>query len=218
MLNDYLQADKETMLDRHLRRRGIRDARVLAALAKVPRERFVPPEQRADAYADSALPIDCGQTISQPFIVALMTEALELSGGEKVLEIGTGSGYQTAILAELAREVVSIERHAALSAEAGPRLAELGYRNVTLLTGDGTLGWPAAAPYDRIMVTAMAERCPPPLFEQLAEGGILVIPLGGWDSQALEAIRKVQGSPRSTQLSPCRFVPLVGVEGWAELG
>jgi protein-L-isoaspartate(D-aspartate) O-methyltransferase len=211
-----LQSAREEMLRVQLRHRGIRDERVLHAMAKVRRERFVLPENIDQAYADRALGIDCGQTISQPYIVALMTEALELSGGEKVLEIGTGSGYQAAILAELAREVVSVERHAALSAEAAALLSDLGYGNVTPVVSDGTLGWPQGAPYDRIIVTAMADQCPPPLLEQLVEGGILVIPLGNRDYQTLQAIRKVDGLPQARDLSPCRFVPLVGKHGWAE--
>jgi protein-L-isoaspartate(D-aspartate) O-methyltransferase len=133
-----------------------------------------------------------------------------------VLEVGTGSGYQTAILAELVHEVISIERHAALSAQAGAVLSELGYGNVTLLAGDGTLGWPPRAPYDRIIVAAAAAVCPPPLFSQLVEGGILVIPLGQSGHQTLQRIRKVQGLPRSTALSGCRFVPLLGSAGWPE--
>ena len=216
MTDAELQAAKQDMLRRQLQQRGIDDPRVLAAMAKVPRERFVPAEVRDHAYADRALPIDCGQTISQPYIVALMTQALELSGQELVLEIGTGSGYQTAILAELAREVISIERHAELTAKASVALSELGYANITLLTGDGTLGWPPRAPYDRILVTAAAAVCPPPLWAQLAEGGILVIPLGGRDSQTLQVIRKEDGLPRTSSISGCRFVPLVGSEGWPE--
>ncbi len=157
-LIDFAHARRQ-MVQRQLRRRGIGDARVLAAMGRVPREQFLPPPFRDQAYADCALAIDCGQTISQPYMVALMTEALQLSGGEKVLEIGTGSGYQAAVLAELARQVVTIERYAELSARAAAVLDELGYRNVTLLTGDGTLGWPADAPYDRILVTAAAQRC-----------------------------------------------------------
>jgi protein-L-isoaspartate(D-aspartate) O-methyltransferase len=145
-----------------------------------------------------------------------MTQALELSGTQKVLEIGTGSGYQTAILAELACEVISVERHPELSQQAGAVLSDLGYQNVTLLTGDGTLGCPDRAPFDRIMVTAAAAQCPPPLFAQLEEGGLLVIPLGGREYQTLEAIRKVGGRPQSVNLSACRFVPLLGAEGWPE--
>jgi protein-L-isoaspartate(D-aspartate) O-methyltransferase len=141
-----------------------------------------------------------------------MTQALELSGRESVLEIGTGSGYQTAVLAELAAKVVTIERHAELSAEAARVLGTLGYKNVTLVVGDGTLGWPADAPFDRIIVTAAAAKLPDPLFAQLREGGILVIPVGTADSQALVAVRKVEGQPQATELSGCRFVPLVGSE------
>jgi len=204
------------MVRRQLAARGIDDPRVLAAMSKVPRERFLPPSLQADAYADRALPIDCGQTISQPFIVALMTQAMRLTGSERVLEIGTGSGYQAAVLAELAREVVSLERHADLSHRAGEILAELGYRNVTLVCGDGTLGHPNLAPYHRIMVTAASRDVPPALFDQLAEGGVLVIPLGGRDYQNLQAIEKRAGQPLTVDLSPCRFVPLVGDQGWPE--
>lgn len=216
MSDAAFQAAKQDMLQRQLQQRDIIDPRVLAAMARIPRERFLPAECHDEAYADRALPIDCGQTISQPFMVALMTQVLELSGNESVLEIGTGSGYQTAILAELAREVVSIERHAALTQQAAAVLAALGYTNVALLTGDGTLGWSERAPYDRIMVTATAAQCPPPLFAQLAEGGILVIPLGSKEYQTLQAIRKVDGAPRAANISGCRFVPLVGSAGWPE--
>jgi protein-L-isoaspartate(D-aspartate) O-methyltransferase len=216
MSDSRLHAAKQDMLDRQLSRRGIRDLRVLAAMTRVPRERFVPPELRELAYTDRALPIGCSQTISQPYIVALMTEALQLTGTELVLEVGTGSGYQTAILAELAREVVSIERHAALSEQAAAILSELGYSNVTLATGDGTLGWPACAPFDRILVTAAAARCPPALWDQLVEDGVLVIPVGDRDMQTLEVMRKVAGKPMVANISGCRFVPLVGQQGWAE--
>ncbi len=211
-----LEAAKEQMLHRQLQRRGIHDQGVLAAMAKVPRERFIAPESHNDAYTDRALAIDCSQTISQPYMVGLMTQALELSGKEKVLEIGTGSGYQTAILAELAAEVVSVERHAELSRQAGAVLSELGYRNVTLETGDGTLGCPDRSPFDRVIVTAATVEYPPTLFEQITDGGILVIPLGGRDYQTLQAIRKVAGRPQAVNLSACRFVPLVGVYGWPE--
>jgi protein-L-isoaspartate(D-aspartate) O-methyltransferase len=207
---------RNIMLRKQLQRRVIHDARVLAAMAEVPRERFVPLELREQAYADRALGIDCGQTISQPFIVALMTQALELSGGDTILEVGTGSGYQTAILSKLCCEVVTIERHPQLSRQAAAVLAELDCRNVQFVVGDGTLGCQQRAPYDRIMVTATALRCPPTLFAQLAEGGILVIPLGGPEYQTLQAIRRVDGKPQSMPLSPCRFVPLVGVQGWPE--
>lgn len=213
-----LQTAKERMLRDHLRHRGIFDMRVLDAMARVPREEFLPPEMRSQAYADSAIAIQCGQTISQPYIVALMSQALQCSGPERVLEIGTGSGYQTAILAELAREVVSIERHAVLLEEARARLAALGYQNTTLIHGDGSLGWPERSPYDRILVTAAAAQCPPPLFEQLADPGVLVIPVGGANHQMLQAIHKTGGQSRVLELSPCRFVPLIGAQGWSEEG
>jgi len=206
------QRAKQRMLRRQLRGRGIRDPRVLAAMASTPREEFVRPDARNAAYSDCALPIDCGQTISQPYMVALMSEALNLSGAEKVLEIGTGSGYQTAILAELARTVVTIERHAELSAGARETLRRLGRENVILVVGDGTQGWPPEAPYDRILVTAAAGHVPEPLFAQLADGGLLVIPLGGRDVQMLQAIRRVGSSRQATNLTACRFVPLVGAE------
>ena len=200
------------MVVEQLQGRDIRDPRVLAAMGKVPRERFVPEEERADAYADRALVLNCGQTISQPYIVALMSQALELTGGESVLEIGTGSGYQAAILCELARWVTSIERHPQLSFQADAVLHALGYENFTLKVGDGTYGWPEDAPYDRIIVTAAAQRMPQTLFDQLTEGGLLIIPLGSSESQSLQAIRKVAGKPQQRELSGCRFVPLVGSE------
>jgi protein-L-isoaspartate(D-aspartate) O-methyltransferase len=197
------------MIDQQLRPRGIIDERVLAAFERVPRERFVPADLAAEAYSDNALPIDCQQTISQPIIVAMMTEALQLTGRENVLEIGTGSGYQTAILAELAAVVYSIERHADLSRQAGQRLLSLGYKNVQLRVGDGSLGWPDEAPFDRIIVTAGASECPPQLWEQLAEGGVLVGPFGPLWEQALYEIHKIDGQPHSRFLTSCRFVPLV---------
>jgi len=204
------------MLDEQLTARGIRAARVLAALGRVDRAYFVPDHLRSDAYADRALPIACEQTISQPYIVALMTEALELSGSERVLEIGTGSGYQAAVLAELAAWVVTVERHAELSREAARRLYSLGYQNVSLIVGDGTLGWPELAPYDRIVITAAGPEVPPALWEQLAEGGILVAPLGPPESQDLQQIRKIGGRPLIRSLGGCRFVPLVSVDGAAD--
>jgi protein-L-isoaspartate(D-aspartate) O-methyltransferase len=208
---DQFEAVRGEML-RLLVARGIKNTRVLAAMDRVPRERFVPIEARRLAYADRALPIGSSQTISQPYIVALMTAALNLMGSENVLEIGTGSGYQTAVLAELAAEVVSVERHSELSREAAMILAECGYSNVTLVEGDGTLGWPERAPYDRIIVTAAAARIPPALEGQLAEGGILVIPLGDSESQVLQAFHNVGGQLQAERLSDCRFVPLVGAQ------
>jgi protein-L-isoaspartate(D-aspartate) O-methyltransferase len=216
MSDPALQHDKQVMLRKHLQGRGIFDARVLNAMARIPRERFLDESSRAEAYADRALAIDCGQTISQPYIVALMTQALALQGEERVLEIGSGSGYQSAILAELAREVVSIERHEELSKQAAAVLAELGYDRVKLIVGDGSLGWPREAPYDRILVAAAAASPPQHLIDQLAPDGVLVIPLGDRDQQMLQAIRKVGDRTLAESLSACRFVPLVGAEGWPE--
>jgi protein-L-isoaspartate(D-aspartate) O-methyltransferase len=201
---------RRRMVEQQLARRGIVDPRVLAAMGTVPRDLFLPDELRPEAYADRAVSIDCGQTISQPYIVALMTEALALSGREKVLEVGTGSGYQTAVLARLAAGVVSIERHAALSDTAAARLRQLGIHNVELHVGDGTLGWPADAPFDSIIVTAAAGVVPPALVEQLAEGGRLVIPVGDDRSQLLELMQKTAAGLQTTRLTGCRFVPLVG--------
>ncbi len=198
------------MLREQLQRRGIHDRRVLAAMQRVPRERFIAASLGGLAYADRALAIDCGQTISQPYMVALMTESLELSGHQRVLEIGTGSGYQTAILAELARQVISIERHAELQRKAGVVLRQLGYEHVRLVVGDGTLGHASEAPYERILVTAGAAQCPPALIEQLADDGILVIPLGGGEGQVLQRLVKREGRAEWEALVSCRFVPLVG--------
>jgi protein-L-isoaspartate(D-aspartate) O-methyltransferase len=204
-----VEAARSEMIDHQLRRRGVRDERVLAAFARVPREVFVPPGLADEAYSDCALPIDCEQTIRQPVIVAMMTEALNLSGRERVLEIGTGSGYQTAILAELAAEVFSVERHAELSRQAGRRLADCGYASVHLRIGDGSRGWPEEAPFERIIVTAGAAECPPALWEQLAEGGVLVGPFGPYGEQSLLEVHKVGGHALSRFLTSCRFVPLV---------
>lgn len=209
------RAVREDMVRQQLEARGIRDGRVLDALARVPRHRFVDAALRTRAYGDHALPIGAGQTISQPFMVALMTEALRLAGGEKVLEIGTGSGYQTAVLAEFTPRLFSIERSDELARAAAARLKELGYSNVILKTGDGSLGWPEHAPFDRIVVTAGAPDLPPPLFEQLAEGGLLVIPIGDRESQVLEVVTKEKGRALSRRIIDCAFVPLLGKEGWA---
>ena len=199
-----------------LRRQGIRDERVLAAIARVPRERFVPEASRGEAWANVALPIAAGQTISQPFVVALMTQALALRGLERVLEIGTGSGYQTAILAELAAEVVSVERHTELAAAAESLLRQLGYPNVEINVGDGTTGWPDRAPYDRIIVTAAGPRVPPPLLTQLRpDGGRMVIPVGEPHDQQLVAVERHGEQTREYPLGPVRFVPLIGRAGWA---
>jgi protein-L-isoaspartate(D-aspartate) O-methyltransferase len=209
---DERSAAKQLMLDVQLVARGIRSKRVLDAIARVPRERFVPAALEAVAYSDRALPIACGQTISQPFIVALMSESLELSGTERVLEIGTGSGYQTAVLAQLSQWVTTVERHAELSHSAAERLKSLGYQNITYVIGDGSLGWPPNAPYDRVLVAAAAPRIVGLLFEQLTEGGILVAPVGQSKRQTLVQIRKIAGQPVMQSLGGCRFVPLVSKE------
>jgi len=197
------------MVRDQLQRRGIRDRRVLDAMGRVPRELFVEVAQPADAYSDRAIGIECGQTISQPVIVAMMTEALALTGKETVLEIGTGSGYQTAILAELAARVISIELHADLSARAARVLDALGYRNLELIVGDGTQGYPAAAPYSRILVAAAAAQSPPALVEQLDDRGILVLPIGGPAGQVLVRIERRGDKLRTMKMTSCRFVPLV---------
>jgi len=215
MSDDY-RNDRARMVRDQIERRGISDERVLSALRRVPREAFLPPARRHLAYSDQALEIECGQTISQPYIVALMTEAVAPGPNDRVLEIGTGSGYQTAVLAELAAEVVTLERHAALSEGARQRLDALGYRNIDFEAGDGTLGWPDRAPYQAIIVTAAAPTCPPPLAEQLAEGGRLVIPVGNREMQTLRVFQREGERIQSNALSPCRFVPLVGAEGWPE--
>jgi protein-L-isoaspartate(D-aspartate) O-methyltransferase len=198
-----------------VREHGIHDARILRALARVPRERFVPPSERPYARDDRALPIGLNQTISQPFIVALMSLELALTGTERVLEIGTGSGYQTAILAALATEVFTIERLRLLSLRARGLLDGLGFTNVRYSVGDGTLGWPQEAPFDRIIVTAAAPTLPDSLFDQVAEGGLAVAPLGDEAEQHVTVIRKQGGQPVCRKVLPCRFVRLIGEQGWA---
>ncbi len=204
---------REQMVTEQLQARGIDDARVLAAMGQIPRELFVPANLQDKSYDDMALPIDCQQTISQPLIVAMMSQALELKGTERVLEVGTGSGYQTAILSQLAAEVISIERHEDLSLTATNRLGQLGCQNVTTIVGDGTRGCPEKAPFDRIMVTAAAGETPPALLDQLADDGRLVIPLGkpleDGKAQTLTLIHKNKGRLTRTILTGCRFVPLV---------
>lgn len=195
----------------------IRDARVLEAMAKIPRHRFVPDALKAQAYRDGALPIASGQTISQPYIVARMTELLELHGTEKVLEIGAGTGYQTAILATLARKVFAIERHETLAREANSRLADLGFRNITLKAGDGTRGWDAYHPYDAILVAAGGPEVPAPLVAQLKVGGKLVIPVGEKrENQRLIRVTRTETGKRTEDFGPCTFVPLIGEHGWKE--
>ncbi|MCY3705741.1 MAG: protein-L-isoaspartate(D-aspartate) O-methyltransferase [Gammaproteobacteria bacterium] len=203
------------MVARQLRRRNIRDEEVLAAMGEVPREHFLPREHRAVAYQDRALPLTGGQTMSQPYMVAAMTEALELSPGQRVLEIGTGSGYQTAILARLAGEVFTIERLPGMAAGARGLLRDAGYENVHVRVGDGTLGWAEKAPFDAILVTAAAPAAPPSLEEQLRpDGGCMVIPVGSRRIQQLVRIRRTPAGTTTERLMECAFVPLMGAEGW----
>jgi protein-L-isoaspartate(D-aspartate) O-methyltransferase len=199
-----------------LAERGIRDARVLDAMHAVPRHEFVPEGLRQDAYEDHPLPIGEGQTISQPYIVALMTSLAALQGDENVLEIGTGSGYQAAVLACLARTVHTIERHPALSMWAASTLADLGYKNVSVHQGDGSSGWPEAAPYQAILVTAAAPRPPQPLLDQLAEDGRLIIPVGERRTQDLQVWRREGGHFSWEAIIPVAFVPMRGELGWKE--
>ena len=201
---------------RQVRDKGIREPRLLEAFASVPRDRFVPPETRDLAREDRAVDIGLDQTISQPFIVAVMTLELALAGTERVLEIGTGSGYQSAILARLARSVYTVERFPELSLRARGVLDGLGLTNLRYRIADGSLGWPEEAPFDRIMVTAAAPALPPSLFAQLAEGGLVVAPIGDDDLQQITVIRKQAGKARSRKVLSCRFVKLVGEEGWEE--
>jgi protein-L-isoaspartate(D-aspartate) O-methyltransferase len=199
-----------------LQRQGIRDERVLSAIRRVPRERFVPDAPLEHAWANVALPIGANQTISQPYVVALMTTSLGLSGSERVLEIGTGSGYQAAVLAEVAAAVYSIERHEALANAARTLLADLGYRNVEVHVGDGSLGWPEEAPFDRIIVTAGAPKVPSPLLQQLRpDGGRIVIPVGESDDQVLLMVERRTDRFQEQPLGPVRFVPLIGDQGWS---
>jgi protein-L-isoaspartate(D-aspartate) O-methyltransferase len=206
--------ERRRMVDRQLRTRGIRNRRVLEAMLEVPRHEFVSPEYKTLAYADHPLPIGEGQTVSQPFIVALSLEALALDGSERVLEVGTGSGYQTALLAMLAREVYSIECRAALARRAETILARLGLENVRIVVGDGSHGLREFAPYQAILVSAAAPSLPESLVEQLAETGRMVIPVGPSEAQQLELVRKHEGKPVIEVLEGCRFVPLVGAEGY----
>ena len=209
-----LEREREKLIE-HLREE-ISDERVLNVMARVPRELFVPSSSRHLAYEDRPLPIGEGQTISQPFIIALMTQALELLGNEKVLELGTGSGYQAAILAEMARQVITVERLPSLANTARRTLNKLGYINVQVHLAERTLGWRAEAPYDAIMVTAAAPRIPQELLDQLAVGGRLVIPVGSrWEQDLLQVTKQEEGFT-TNNLTPCRFVPLIGEEAWNE--
>jgi len=200
---------RQRMVETQLRARGISDGRVLDAMIRVPRHEFAPERYRDQAYEDHPLPIIEGQTISQPYIVARMLEALSLSPSDRVLEVGTGSGYLTALLAELAAQVVSVERHATLANAARELLSRMGYNNVRVLVGDGSQGYAANAPYDAIIVSAAAADVPRALLQQLSEGGRMIIPVGMADSQQLQLIRKVGGQARTSLHELCRFVPLV---------
>jgi len=205
---------RKRMVEEQLIPRGIKNQRLLDAFYKVERHKFVPEDLRGSAYADFPVPIGEGQTISQPYIVALMTQCLDLTGEEKVLEIGTGSGYQSAILAELAKEVYTIERFANLAKSAETALKESGYKNITIKVGDGTLGWKDIAPFDRIIITAASPRIPLPLTEQINESGKMVLPLGESLSQVLTVVEKKKGKLESIQVCGCVFVPLIGKYGW----
>jgi protein-L-isoaspartate(D-aspartate) O-methyltransferase len=207
---------RHRMVEAQLRARGIRDERVLAAMGKVPRELFVSADHWQEAYEDHPLPIGGGQTVSQPYIVAFMLEVLALDGSETVLEIGTGSGYLTALLAELARQVYSVERIEALARAAEAALQDLGYRNVQVVVGDGSLGLAEHAPFDAIVVSAAAPAIPQALLEQLRNQGRMVIPVGPADAQDLWLVHNEHGDAMVTRLEGCRFVPLVGEQGFGE--
>ena len=208
------ETERARMIEEQLRARGISDERVLRAFARVPRHLFVPPELEAEAYEDHPLAIGAGQTISQPYIVALMIQWLRLQGHERVLELGTGSGYQLALLAELALEVYSIERLPDLAAQAHQRLEQRGYRNDQISHGNGTLGWPEHGRYDCIVVSAGAPRIPEPLLAQLRPEGRLIIPVGNESSQLLTGVRKRGEKVEKEELAPCVFVPMIGTYGW----
>ncbi len=214
MEEDHFGRLRKNMVKHQIASRAVKEHRVLDAMSRVPRHLFVPENLADRAYDDSPLPIGDGQTISQPYMVAWMTELLEVATGDKVLEIGTGSGYQAAILCELAGEVLSIEKYSSLARDAGELLHSLGYRNIRIRVGDGTLGWPEEAPFDGIMVTAGAPSVPQPLLEQLADGGRLVIPVGPSGMQMLNVIRRKGNEYQASDEGTCVFVPLVGKFGW----
>lgn len=210
------EASRRAMVEHHLRRRGIHDAGVLETMGRLQREAFVPAKYAAQSYDDNPLPIGSGQTISQPYIVALMTQCLKLTGDEKVLEIGTGSGYQTATLASLAKKVYTIERFNELSESAQAVLCKLGFTNIEYAIGDGSCGWPEQKQFDRIIVTAALPRIPESLENQLKEGGLLVAPIGGQWAQELITAEKKEGELIQQNICGCRFVKLVGKHGFSE--
>jgi len=209
-LSSDFAAERQRMVQQQLMTRGINDARVLAAMAKVPREEFVPADERAGAYTDHPLPIGYDQTISQPYIVAFMTEQLHLKQSDRVLEIGTGSGYQAAILAELVAEVYTIELAEPLARNAEATLARLGYKNLHVKVGDGYKGWPENAPFDAIIVTCAPDRVPRPLTDQLKDGGRMIIPVGDRFAQELYLLEKKKGQLKESAVLPVRFVPMAG--------
>jgi protein-L-isoaspartate(D-aspartate) O-methyltransferase len=211
---DYQQA-RGRMVERQIARRGITSPRVLEAFRSVPRHLFVPENRREFAYSDGPLPIGKGQTISQPYIVAYMTDALDLQGDERVLEVGTGSGYQAAILGELAGEVYTVERHEELAETASQRLQDMGYENIHVIQGDGTNGLPEYAPFQGVIVTAAAPEVPRPLLDQLDEGGRLIMPVGSRGGQMLKLYRRQEGEISTKTLSPVAFVPLIGKHGYS---
>src|SRR5690348_11768929 len=213
---DRYREARHQMVEKQIRKRNVNDVRVLECLERIPRHEFVPAEFRDRAYEDAPLPIGEGQTISQPYIFAAMTAALRLKGNERVLEIGTGFGYQAAVLACLAREVFTVEFRADLATEGTERLARLGFTNVHVHCGDGTLGLREFAPYDAILVAAAAPSVPAPLLEQLADGGRMIVPVGGVENQELRLIERNGDMLRTTMLEPCRFVPLLGAYGWKD--
>ena len=205
------------MIQQQVVERGITDERVIAAMRDIPRERFFRPDTKSEAYAGRATPIGHGQTISEPYIVALMTYRLDVKPEHKVLELGTGTGYQTAVLAKLAGQVYSVERVKALLDQAFERILDLGFRNVHFRHADGTLGWPEQAPFDRIMITAGAPAIPRELLlSQLNDGGLAVLPAGPEDDQMLLEVRRDGSELKSTDICPCRFVKLIGKQGWPE--
>ena len=210
---DRFVAERQQMVEAQLRRRGIRDQRLLSAMASVPRHEFVEARYRSQAYEDHPLPIDAGQTISQPYIVALMLELLQLDSKSKVLEIGTGSGYQAAVLSKLAGQVYTVERHPELARQAADTLSRLGLGNVSVVTGDGSRGLAEHAPFDAIVVSAAAAQIPPALFEQLREGGRMIIPVGLPEAQELQLVRKQAGKAVISLGEGCRFVPLISGAG-----
>ena len=212
---DY-QRLRDDMVDTQLVPRGIKDKAVLKAMRTIPRHLFLEESSQSRAYDDMALPIGEGQTISQPYMVAVMTELLGLTGKEKVLEIGTGSGYQAAVLSHLAKEVFTVERIASLAEKAGQRFRELAYFNIRVRIGDGTLGWPEEAPFDGIIITAASPQIPDPLKEQVSEKGIIVVPVGSRYSQQLLRVKKTKSGFEEEYHTPCVFVPLIGEHGWKE--